>query len=71
MSWRRFLWAVMPYVCVGVVAFGVVAYVREQQRNICGLIILMDTSYRETPPTTPTGTKIALEVARYRDKIGC
>jgi len=56
---------------MAVMAFFVIAYVREQQRQMCGLIVVLDEAYHETPPATTTGQHIADEVSHYRDEIGC
>jgi hypothetical protein len=43
----------------------------ERSRDICGLIATLDDSYRETPPTTPTGRRVAIELHAYRLRLGC
>ncbi|MFL6145587.1 MAG: hypothetical protein ACJ72N_27465 [Labedaea sp.] len=48
-----------------------VVYVAQQQKHMCGLIVVMDDSYREQPPATDAGRHLAAEVSKYRDKIGC
>jgi hypothetical protein len=48
-----------------------IGYTQAQNRKICGLIVIMDNSYQERPPTTPTGRDLAAEVHRYRKEIKC
>lgn len=67
---------IRTFIAVQVVVIGLmvgftISYVTLVQRRICGLIVLMDDAYRETPPATPTGLKMAREVNAYRHKIGC
>jgi hypothetical protein len=44
---------------------------RQRARDICGLITTLDDSYRDTPPTTPTGRKVADELHAYRLRLDC
>lgn len=44
---------------------------RERAREICGLIVVLDDAYRETPPATPVGQHVADEIHRYRLRLGC
>lgn len=44
---------------------------RESSREICGLLVVLDDAYAQTPPTTPVGRNIADEIHRYRQKLGC
>jgi hypothetical protein len=74
MNWRRVLRVVkdlVPIVGLGLLVWFTVVYVADQQRKICGLMVVLDTAYHQTPPTTETGRNIADEVARYRAEIGC
>ncbi len=43
----------------------------ERSRDICGLLVLLDDVYQQTPPTTPVGQNVAAEIHRYRVKLGC
>jgi len=60
-------------------AFGLIAgglyYVdqrdAERQREICGLIIVSDDSYRENPPALAGGKSFAKALHDYRLKLGC
>ncbi len=38
----------------------------ESERAICEVVEALDTGYREAPPTTPTGKRIAEKVAELR-----
>lgn len=56
---------------LALLAFFTIAYVTEQQRKICGLIVLMDDTYRQNPPPSDTGRQMRDEVRKYRARIGC
>jgi hypothetical protein len=56
---------------LGLLAGFTITYVSEQQRKICGLIVLMDDTYRANPPPSETGRRMQDEVRRYRARIGC
>lgn len=43
----------------------------ESERKWCGVVSTMDDAYRDTPPQTPTGRKIAADIARLRADFGC
>lgn len=43
----------------------------ERAREICGLIVVLDNAYQQTPPTTPVGRNLADEIHRYRVRLGC
>lgn len=49
------------------------AEARNQQRvrEICGLLVVLDDAYGQTPPTTQLGRNIADEIHRYRQRLGC
>lgn len=37
----------------------------------CGIVILFDTAYRQTPPTSPTGQTLANYFAQLREDFKC
>ncbi len=37
----------------------------------CDLVVAFDELYKETPPTTPAGVRVAAVWARYRAQLGC
>jgi hypothetical protein len=37
----------------------------------CELVVAFDDLYKETPPTTPAGVRVAEVWARYRSELGC
>ena len=41
------------------------------ERAWCSVIITLDDSYRETPPTTPAGKNVAEGIARLRTQFRC
>lgn len=43
----------------------------QRQREICGLIIVSDDSYRANPPALSGGKAFASALHEYRRKIGC
>lgn len=43
----------------------------QSQRRLCGLIVAQDDVYRESPPTTPTGRRVAAETSRLRADFDC
>jgi hypothetical protein len=44
---------------------------RESNRAWCSLIDTLDDTYRQQPPTTPTGEQVAAEVHALRLRLGC
>lgn len=44
---------------------------RDSARQICGLLIVLDDAYGQTPPQTQLGRNIAEEIHRYRQRLGC
>lgn len=44
---------------------------QERARQICGLIVVLDDAYRQTPPTTEVGRHVAAELHTYRVGLGC
>jgi hypothetical protein len=65
----------MTYVSVLIVAVFLFAYVNhaiaENNRKMCGLVTTLDGSYREVPPGTPTGIKVADEIHGLRLSYDC
>lgn len=49
--------------------------VSEQQRlseqRWCGIVATLDDAYRDTPPQTPAGRKIADDIRQLRVAFGC
>lgn len=43
----------------------------ERAREICGLIVVLDDAYRQTPPQTALGQHVAAEMHAYRLRLGC
>lgn len=63
------------YFTLLVIAVGNVVYTQhvdhESNRKWCELIMSLDNAYKEAPPQTPTGIKIAQDVARLRVNLDC
>lgn len=45
--------------------------IRESEQKLCGLVILSDDTYRESPPATKTGKEQAKNFAYLRRAYGC
>jgi hypothetical protein len=43
----------------------------ESDRKWCSVVETIDRSYREQPPTTPTGKKLAADMASLRRQLHC
>ena len=82
MTRARVYAAVVVFVTLVVLGLGNWAYIRhvdqvaeernvQRAREICGLIVVLDDAYRETPPTTALGRNVALEIHAYRARLGC
>lgn len=48
-----------------------VAVRRDGRRTQCAIIVAMDETYREAPPSTPTGKVQARKMSELRDNLGC
>lgn len=44
---------------------------RESERRWCGLVTSLDDAYRSSPPQTPVGQRMAMELATLRMQFGC
>jgi hypothetical protein len=44
---------------------------QESNRNWCSLVNTLDDTYRQQPPTTPTGRQVAAEIHALRVRLGC
>lgn len=44
---------------------------RDSQRQWCGVVTTLDDAYRQTPPQTPAGRKIAADIRRLRGEFDC
>jgi hypothetical protein len=69
----RQAWALL-LVFVAILAVGVGSMIYSNhtaaasQRQWCDLLLAFDDAYREVPPQTPAGVKIAERLAELRDK---
>lgn len=79
---RQVYAAVVVFVTLVAVAIGNWAYTNyvdrqaeqrnlQRSREICGLLVVLDNVYQQTPPTTPVGRNVAEEIHRYRLALGC
>ena len=44
---------------------------QQNNRKWCSLVVTMDDAYRQQPPTSPTGRKVAADMAALRRQFGC
>jgi hypothetical protein len=58
-------------ITMGLLAFFTIAYVANQQRKICRLIVLIDDRNQAAPPADADTTNFRAELHRYRQSIGC
>lgn len=65
----------MTYLSVIVVAVILIVYVNHaitaNNRKMCSLVTTLDSSYRDVPPGTPTGVKVAAEIHGLRLSYNC
>lgn len=43
----------------------------ESERRWCGVVVALDDAYRQSPPQTPAGQRIADSIAALRTEFGC
>jgi hypothetical protein len=73
---RSVLYAVMTLL-VAVLAVGVNSIwyanrvAQQSNHNWCDLITAMDDAYRQTPPASPLGRKLAADMHNLRQRLGC
>lgn len=57
---------------LGLLVFFGIKYVAQQQRNICGMVTLLDDRNQKLPPATDKDSAdFRRELHNYRVKIGC
>lgn len=44
---------------------------RESSQKWCAVVVTLDDAYRQLPPTTATGRRLAEEIAKLRKDFGC
>jgi hypothetical protein len=44
---------------------------RASDRALCGVVVTLDDSYRQIPPTTPAGKNLAVGLAELRRDLHC
>ena len=72
MGW--YFWAAMlaSSLATGTAAVAISLHAQaESERKLCGLVVTMDTSYREAPAQTPAGQRIQVGVADLRRELDC
>jgi hypothetical protein len=59
-------------VTMGIMMGITITYVAQRQRDICGLIVLIDDRNQKMPPATDKDTQdFRTELHRYRQRLGC
>jgi hypothetical protein len=54
------------------VSLGYANYVaNESSRKWCELVVTLDDTYTQTPPSTPSGRKVAQEIHNLRNSLKC
>ena len=70
-------WYVLAVILVSALSVGMASIfyanhvARESERKWCSVVATIDSSYRATPPTTPTGKKLAADMAALRRELHC
>ena len=44
---------------------------QESNRNWCSLVTNLDDAYKQNPPSSPVGKKIAQDMHNLRQRLGC
>jgi hypothetical protein len=59
-------------IVMGIVAMQYANYaVRKSTQQWCDVVTTLDDAYKQTPPTSPAGQRLAQEMARLRIKFEC
>jgi len=70
-------WRVLVAVLLAAVASSAVSIIysneaaRQSEQRWCGVVSTLDDAYRQTPPQTPAGQKIARDIRQLRADFGC
>jgi len=68
---RRLTWALIAaYISMGIATTASIVFTIHQSRQICGILNIID-SPDNPPPTTERQQRIATEIHKYRESIGC
>lgn len=71
-AFRAWPGALLLLVCFGACVVFTIGYVRDQQRAICDLVVMLDDRNQALPPAPdPDTANFRAELHRYRVKIGC
>jgi len=59
-------------VTIALLAGFTITYVSQQQRKICGIIVLLDDRNQSLPPSNdPDTVRFRVELHHYREGLGC
>lgn len=74
---RQQPWHVLLIVLIAAIASAAAAMVyanraaRDSEHKWCGIVTTLDDAYRETPPQSPAGRRIAVDLAELRREFDC
>ena len=75
MSWNG--WRVLVACLVAAIGASAVSIIysneaaRQSEQRWCGVVTTLDDAYRQSPPQTPAGQKIARDIRQLRADFGC
>lgn len=55
----------------GALTFFTIAYVNQQERRICGIIVLLDDRNQKVTPANDDQRQFIEQLHRYRQDLGC
>lgn len=55
----------------GLLAFFTIAYVNQQERRICGIIVMLDDRNQKVTPANDDQRQFIEQLHRYRTDLGC
>lgn len=56
---------------LGTLAFFMIAYVNQQERRICGIIVMLDDRNQKVTPANEDQRQFIERLHRYRTDLGC
>jgi hypothetical protein len=69
---RAWVSIIVNALAVGLLAGFTITYVAQQQRKICGMIVLLDDRQQKLPePSDPDAARFRHELHDYRKNLGC
>lgn len=69
-QWYNFIAILVSgFLIIAVSAWWTAHGIEQSDRKFCSIIVTFDDAYREVPPPTDTGKRLAAEVRKLRDEI--